>query len=97
MENIDASLHGAVKKMAEPRLRKMMDVMKDRIRFPQKDIPLHSYFFTAPEFVENSVLKKPFKKIPDTKPSEFYRRIEESLKKIDESNFSGDKINRNIS
>ena len=30
-------------------------------------------------------MKKPFKKIPDTKPSEFYKKIEESLKKIDES------------
>ena len=76
-----------MKKMAEPRVRKMMDVMKDRIRFPQKDIPAHSYFFSAPEFVENSVLKKPFKKIPESKPAEFYRRIEESIKKIEESNF----------
>jgi hypothetical protein len=58
---------------------------------------MHSYFFSAPEFVDNSVLKKPFKIIPEAKPSEFYRRIEESVKKIDESNFSGDKINRNIS
>jgi hypothetical protein len=58
---------------------------------------MHSYFFTAPEFLDNSVLKKPFKKIAEAKPSEFYKRIEESVKKIDESNFSGDKINRNIS
>lgn len=42
-------------------------------------------------------MKKPFKKITEAKPFEIYKRIEESIKKIDENHFSGDKINKNIS
>jgi hypothetical protein len=74
-----------VKKLPEPRLRKFMDIIRDRIRFPQKDIPSHSYIFVAPEFTDANLLKKSFKKVPDAKPAEIYKRIEDSIKKIDES------------
>lgn len=97
LDNLEPALHPAVKKLPEPRLRKMMDIVRERIRLPKKDIPTHAYFFVQPEFTETAIFKKPFKKYPELKPVEVYKRIEETIKKIDDNNFTADKINRNIS
>jgi hypothetical protein len=67
-----------VKKLPEPRLRKLMDLIKDKIRLPQKDIPTYEYMFVAPEFQDVSIFKKPYNKVPTSvKPDEVYKRIEE--------------------
>ena len=64
----------------------MMDLLRDHIKFPSKDIPSHDYFFKEPEWNEPEILKKPFKKndsILYGTEAKIYKRIEETLKKIE--------------
>ncbi len=78
----------------------MMDLLRDHIKFPSKDIPSHEYFFREPEWNEPEALKKPFKKntsIANGGEVKVYKRIEETLKKIDEEKFNSEKINRALS
>jgi hypothetical protein len=48
IENLPAELHNAVKRYPEPRLRKQMDLLRDRLRLPS-DLNDFKYFFTTPE------------------------------------------------
>jgi hypothetical protein len=52
IENLPATLHPAIKRYPEPRLRKMMDLLKERLRLPS-DLADHAYFFTAPVFEDS--------------------------------------------
>ena len=86
LANLPPTFHAPVKNLPEPRLRKLMDLIKDKIRFPQKDVPTHAYFFITPEFEEGGqIFKKPFRKLPiEVRPDEVYQRIENEMKKIEE-------------
>lgn len=55
------TLHPAIKRYPEPRLRKMMDLLRDRLRLPS-DLADHAYFFTAPVFEDPTQLLKPLVK-----------------------------------
>ena len=61
IENLPATLHPAIKRYPEPRLRKLMDLLKDRLRLPS-DLANQAYFFTAPVFEDSRQLLKPLAK-----------------------------------
>jgi len=48
----DSKLAGQVRTMNEQKLRKIMDLMKGKIRFPQ-DLEGHTYFLREPDFEFN--------------------------------------------
>ena len=56
-----APLHPAIKRYPEPRLRKLMDLLRDRLRLPS-DLADHAYFFTVPSFDDPAQLLKPLAK-----------------------------------
>lgn len=49
LDHSDEHLHSAVKKISEPKMIKIMDLMKIRIHF-YKDLRNHTYFFTDPSY-----------------------------------------------
>ena len=49
IENLQEDLHASVKKIGEPKMRKIMDLMKTRIHF-YSDMKNHTYFFIEPTY-----------------------------------------------
>ena len=50
------NLHSQIRTMSDPKITKIMDMMKIRIRF-YKDLANHTYFFEDPDYADDQSLK----------------------------------------
>ncbi len=48
IENLPSEYHGSIKRFNEPRLKKMMEILRDRVKLPT-ELNHYTYFFEAPE------------------------------------------------
>lgn len=83
-EVFPSEYHKDIKSMSELRMRKLMDLMKDKITFPS-DMLNHKYFFTTPDFDSkqlNSFLKKP--KFSHFESLEVFKELKNRLGKLND-------------
>lgn len=76
LDVLPADIHPGVKKVSEPKMRKIMDLMKIRIHF-YSDMKNHTYFFIEPTY-DNDFSQKLFKKLKQ--PNDVKVKILEGLK-----------------
>lgn len=83
--------------MNEPKMKKIMDLMKIRIHF-YKDMCNHTYFFTEPSY-EGSLPEKLIKKLkqPDEVKCTILKDIKDLFNKLDDSRFLVDTLNKECS
>ena len=96
IDTLPADLHPAVKRYPEPRLRKLMDLLKERLKLPT-DLKHHAYFFSPPELAPQELLKPLSKEHGATaeRALTLLSTLEAHLSKLDE--FTSGALNKAVS
>ena len=99
MDVAPPNMHAAIKKCPELKLRKVMDLMRDRLRYPS-DMNAHPYFFVDPDLLDSGIemVNKAFNKnLSQTDKVALTTTLTERLSKINSVSFNSGTVNKAVS
>jgi hypothetical protein len=84
IDSLEPDLAAAAKKANEHKLRRMMDVLRGKIRFPA-DVNNHGYFLREPDFLgrDATVAAKVLKQVKLEKKAEVVKELQGRLQRLD--------------
>ena len=94
LEEMPTSLHASIRRMPDPLMLKVMDMMKVRMRYV-KDIRNHGYFFAEPDY-DTELGRKFIVKLkqPALTNKQILADLAEIMAKISEDEFKADQLNK---